>query len=251
MIVGDDKLAVFLTDGTVRCLEDDEYDMVYADIAKTPKACAYEVYGALAQDTPTEDYLCLGEGTTEEKSTVFLPNGVKAVFVRFIGLQGSFDSLVQLGVRLHLDWKEEQEKAAAGEPVPDHENHLINFSYVRSLYVDQDGYEVNDCAVDTDSYTGTYGRELAKRDRAVYGECTLRAYSNVWLRSPVTNLESKTAMGAFEGNQKNGFTSRVQTGGKIRTDDSAALERFSINVELPEGLLLNLIPDAVREKRKG
>ena len=26
LIVGDDKLAVFLTDGTVRCLEDDEYD---------------------------------------------------------------------------------------------------------------------------------------------------------------------------------------------------------------------------------
>ena len=251
LIVGDDKLAVFLTDGTVRCLEDDEYDMVYAVIAKTPKACAYEVYGALAQDTPAEDYLCLGEGTTEEKSTVFLPNGVKAVFVRFNGLQGSFDSLVQLGVRLHLDWKEEQEKAAAGEPVPDHENHLINFSYVRSLYVDQDGYEVNDCAVDTDSYTGTYGRELAKRDRAVYGECTLRAYSNVWLRSPVTNLESKTAMGAFEGNQKNGFTSRVQTGGKIRTDDSAALERFSLYVELPEGLVLNLNPDAVRVKGKG
>ena len=150
-----------------------------------------------------------------------------------------------------LSTKEEQEKAAAGEPVPDHENHLINFSYVRSLYVDQDGYEVNDCAVDTDSYTGTYGRELAKRDRAVYGECTLRAYSNVWLRSPVTNLESKTAMGAFEGNQKNGFTSRVQTGGKIRTDDSAALERFSLYVELPEGLVLNLNPDAVRVKGKG
>ena len=77
LIVGDDKLAVFLTDGTVRCLEDDEYDMVYAVIAKTPKACAYEVYGAPAQDTPTEDYMCLGEGTTEEKSTVFLPNGVQ------------------------------------------------------------------------------------------------------------------------------------------------------------------------------
>ena len=58
-------------------------------------------------------------------------------------------------------------------------------------------------------------------------------------------------MGDFEGNQKNGFTSRVQTGGKIRTDDSAALERFSLYVELPEGLVLNLNPDAVRVNGKG
>lgn len=251
LVAGDDKLAVFLTDGSVRCLEDYEYDMVYAVIEKTPKVCTYEVYGAPAQDTPTEEYLCLGEGTTEEKSTVFLPEGVKAVFVRFNGLQGSFQSVVQLGVRLHLDWNEEQEKAAAGEPVPDHENHLINFSYIRSLYVDQEGYEVNDCAVDTDSYTGTYGRELAERDKAVYGECTMRAYSNLWLRSPITNLESKTEMGTFEGNQKNGFTSRIWTTGKIRTDDSTPLERFSLYAELPEGLSVNLNPEAVRVNGRG
>lgn len=51
--------------------------------------------------------------------------------------------------------------------------------------------------------------------------------------------------------QKNGFTSRIWITGKIRTDDSTPLERFSLYAELPEGLSVNLNPEAVRVNGRG
>lgn len=246
LVMGDDKLAIFLTDGSVRNLEDDEYDIAYITMPSDSKGYDYEVYGADAQDTPFSKYIYCGSGNTSKQSTIQLPAGMKAMFVRVNNITGSYHYNAYVGVRLHLDWETQQQKAAAGEAVPDRENRLVNFSYLRSLYKDPNGYEVNDCAQKTESYAGTYGRELAERDMEIYDECVLRGYSNVWLRSPITKLISKTALAEFTGSNNGGFTSTAASQGSIKADDSGSLESFSLYTVIPDGLSLNLDTDGIR-----
>lgn len=246
LVMGDDKLAIFLTDGSVRNLEDEEYDIAYVTIPSDSKGYDYEIYGAETQDTPFASYVYYGNGNTLKQSTIRLPAGIKAVFVRVNNITGSYYYTAYVGIRLHLDWEAEQQKAADGEPVPDHENHLVNFSYLRSLYVDADGYEVNDCAQETENYAGTYGRELAERDQEIYEECLLRGYSNVWLRSPITKLISRTSLAEFTGSNKGGFSSTAVSSGSIKADDSGPLKRFSLYAVIPDGLKLNLDSDRIR-----
>ena len=233
---GDDKLAVFLTDGSIRSLEDDEYEIAFVTVPSDSGKYAYEVYGAETQDTPLEDYKCLGGGNTSAENTVQLPEGIRAVSIRVNQITGSYSCSVRVGVRLHLDWEAEQKKAEAGEPVPDHENHLVNFSYLRSLYESSEGNEVNDCAAENGSYEGVYGKELAERDLALYGECLFRAYSNIWLRSSITKLTSRTSFRTFEGDGQGSFVSRVTSTGIIKADDSGPLRTFSLYTVIPDGV---------------
>lgn len=238
LVLGDDKLAIFLNDGSIRSLANDEYDIVYVTIPADSRRYAYEVYGAFSQDTHFEEYTLLGYGNTEAKQTLQLPDGVKAVFVRVNGVTGSYSYCVYAGIRLHLDWNSEQDKDEAMRP--DLENRLVNFSYLRSLYTDDDGCEANDCAVTTDRYGGTYGAELAKRDMKVYEEQLMRDYSEVWLRNPVTELKAGAELAAFEGSAKAGFTSSVKASGTIKADNDGPLKRFSLYAVLPDGLCVDL-----------
>lgn len=240
MVLGDDKLAIFLTDGSGRNLEDDEYDIAYVTIPKDSENYDYEVYGAAAQDTPFDEYVYYGRGNTSKTRTLPFPDGIKAMFVRVNEITGSYTGTAYLGVRLHLDWAAEQQKAADGEAIPDHENRLINFSYLRSLYTNSSGCEVNDCALSPGSYQGTYGRELAERDMDVYNECMLRSYSNVWLRSSITRLTSTTELKEFVGKGQNEFDSSVTAYGSIQSDDAGPLESFSLYTVIPDGLKFDL-----------
>lgn len=250
-VLGDDKLAVFLTDGTVRNLTDKEYDIVSILIPKRKENYEYEVFGAPSQDTPFEEYRFMGKGVMEKEHSLTLPDGVKSVFLRINHVKENISMKVRVSVRLHLDWEEQKSLEEQGKPVPDHENHLINFSYIRSLYRDQDGYEVNDCSADAENYMGTYGKELAERDQAVYGEYLQRTYANVWLRSPVTNLESSTYMDPLEGNQRDGFYANAVAVGRIKTDDKIALKCFSLYAELQEGMKFVLYPDDIKATGTG
>ncbi|MCB7319937.1 SpaA isopeptide-forming pilin-related protein [Lacrimispora sp. 210928-DFI.3.58] len=238
LVLGDDKLAVFLNDGSIRNLEDEEYDIAYVTIPSDSKKYDYEVYGASTQDIHFDDYVLLGTGNTETKQTIQFPDGVKAVFVRINGIVGSYSYSVYVGVRLHLDWAAEQEKEEAERP--DHENRLVNFSYLRALYVDDEGYEVNDCALTRDNYSGSYGDVLADRDLDTYEEQMMRDYSNVWLRSAVTNLQAGINLTSFSGSGKAGFTSSIQASGSIKADNDGPLERFSLYAVIPEGLQVDL-----------
>ena len=238
LILGDDKLAVFLNDGSIRNLEDEEYDIAYVTVQSTSKKYDYEVYGAPAQDTHFDDYVLLGVGNTGSRQTIQFPDGVKAVFVRVNGIVGSYSYYAYAGVRLHLDWAAEQEKEEAERP--DHENRLVNFSYLRALYVDEDGYEVNDCALQAENYSGTYGEELAERDLDVYGEQMVRDYSNVYLRSAITELKTNIELNPFSGGGKSGFTSDVQVSGSIKADNDGPLEKFSLYAVVPDGLQVDL-----------
>lgn len=233
-VLGDDKLAIFLNDGSIRELEDHEYDIAYVTVPGDGQEHFYEIYGASSQDTAFEDYVLIGTGNTESLQTCHLPDGVKAVFVRINGIKGTYTNYAYVGVRLHLDWNEQQELDA--DKRPDHENRLVNFSYMRALYVDEDGYEKNDCVVDDDNYEGTYGEELAQMDEALYGEYLQRDYSNVWLRSAVTTLSASVSLTEFTGENRSGFSSEITSGGAIQADNEGSLERFSVYTVLPDGL---------------
>ncbi|MDO4299764.1 MAG: hypothetical protein Q4C59_15060, partial [Lachnospiraceae bacterium] len=233
LVIGDDKLAVFLKDGSIRNLEDEEYDMVYVEIPSAGREYDYEVYIADTQDTHFDHYRYYASGNTGSEQNIAFPAGVKAMFIRVNGVVGTFSYGAYAGVRLHLNWKAEQEK---GHKAPDQENHIVNFSYLRSLYIDDDNYEVNDCAVTTSEYLGSYGARLADRDQEIYEEQLMRDYANVWLRSPVTNLSSETVLDPFDGNGKSGFTSILTASGKISADNSGELKRFSLYSILPDGV---------------
>lgn len=62
--LGDDKMAAVLNDGSVRNLEDDEYDLTSVTVSHDN----WEVYATSSQDTPFEEYILADSGTEPWKS---------------------------------------------------------------------------------------------------------------------------------------------------------------------------------------
>jgi len=234
LVLGDDKLAVFLNDGSIRELTDEEYDIVFVTVPADRRKLDYEVYGAYSQDTPFEEYFLLFRGNTEKSETVKMREGTKAMYVRVNNIVGSYQYSVETGVRLHLDRAAEQEKEEALRP--DHENRLVNFSYLRSLYTDPDGEERNDCMASAGNYEGSYGSILAERDLALYGEYLMRDYSDVWLRNSATTVKARADLYDFSGNKGEGFTASAVVSGTIKGDQKGELKRFSLYAVIDNGL---------------
>ena len=234
LILGDDKLAVALTDGSMRALDDNEYDIVYVTVPSDRKDYHYEIFGANSQDTAFDDFVCLAEGNTGTGQTIALPEGVKNVFIRVNGITGSYSYTVRTGVRLHLDW--ESEKLLPQEEQVNRDGKLANFSYLRAVYTDADGYEVNDCALAAENYKQEYAETLAKRDEDVYGEFLMRDYAHVWLRNPVTRLSSIAGIGSVTGTPKSGYTATLSGSGTITSDNRAPITSFSLYIKIPAGM---------------
>ena len=234
LILGDDKLAVTLTDGSMRALDDNEYDIVYVTVPSDRKDYHYEIFGANSQDTAFDDFVCLAEGNTGTGQTIALPEGVKNVFIRVNGITGSYSYTVRTGVRLHLDW--ESEKLLPQEEQVNRDGKLANFSYLRAVYTDADGYEVNDCALAAENYKQEYAETLAKRDEDVYGEFLMRDYAHVWLRNPVTRLSSIAGIGSVTGTPKSGYTATLSGSGTITSDNRAPITSFSLCIKIPAGM---------------
>ena len=245
LALGDDKIAVYLKNGTMRALEDHEYDMAFVRVLPNGGETVYdyEVYGAESQDEAPDQYRLLATGTTDAGTVHQLPDGVKAVYVLVKDIDGSYSFQLQTGVRLHLNWQEEQAKEES-ERV-DHSARLVNFTYMRSLYRDGNGVLKNDCAKTVDDYGGTYGKILADRDLDVFGEGMLRDYSNVWLRDPVTALETRVTADEFTGGGRDGFESVIHASGTLKSDESGTLKKFSLYAVLPEGLTADPDEDEV------
>ena len=245
LTMGDDKLAVYLKNGTMRNLEDEEYDISYVKFYQNNDydTYEYEVYGAGSQEAAPEQYSLLGTGKTNATTIHQLPHGIKAVYVLVKGITGSYSFQIEPGIRLHVNWQEEQAKDES-ERI-DHTARLVNFTYLRSLYYDADGVLKNDCATTTDNYGGTYGKALAERDGTVYKEQLLRDYSNVWLRDPVTELSTNVAADEFAGGGKEGFTSTVHATGTIKADTSGSLKKFSLYAAVPEGMNVDVDEDEI------
>ena len=239
LVLGDDKLAVALNDGSMRALQDEEYDISYVYVPSTSPAYDYEIFGADTQDTYFDDYHLLASGKTDNGETVTLPEGVKAVFVRVNGIVGSYAiDDIRIGVRFHVDWNEDREKEI--EKQVNRDGKVANFSYLRPLYVDDDGYEVNDCAMQATDYEENYGTELAERDINTYKEYLFRDYANVWLRNPTTVLNSSASISSMSGTAKEGYTATLKASGNIHGDNSGALQSFSLYMEVPTGMNVDL-----------
>ncbi len=234
LVLGDDKLAVYLKDGSIRPLDDEEYDLDYVRVPSGEEGYEYEIYGASSADLPFEGYRLLKSSDMSAGRMFALPRGIKAVFVRINGIKGNFETDIKLGVRLNLDWQKEQEKRE--EIRIDHENRLVNFSFFRALSLDGQNVERNDCVVTAGDYGGTYGEELAARDMDLYGEYLLRDYSNVWLRDSAVTLKAGVSLASFESNREDGYLSRVVANGTITADEPGELTRFSLYTVLPDGL---------------
>ena len=245
LAMGDDQLAVYLKDGTMRNLTDEEYDISYVKVYQNNDydTYDYEVYGAESQETALGEYSLLGTGKTNVTTIHQLPDGIKAVYVLVKGITGSYSYQIEPGIRLHINWQTEQDKDES-ERI-DHTARLVNFTYLRSLYYDADGVLKNDCATTTDNYGGTYGKALAERDGTVYKEQLLRDYSNVWLRDPVTELSTNVAADEFAGGGKEGFTSTVHATGTIKADTSGSLKKFSLYTAVPEGMNVDVDEDKI------
>ena len=252
MVLGDDQMAIMLKNGEIRKLEDDEFDIAYVTVKRTGKTHPYEIYGATTQDQPFAAYTLIERGDTATTKRIIMPDGVKNIFIRINDIEGSSDNEILVGVRLHLDWDAEREKPE--EERPDPEGRLANFSYFRILCkktdTDDDGesitQEVNVCKATEDNYEETYGKELAGHDNRVYGEYLVRDYSNVWLRSPMTELSTTASMTQPEGTANTGFSTTLSATGRLVCDSSSETKTFSMYVEIPSGMEIDLNEAGIR-----
>ena len=237
LVMGHDKFAIGLNDGTIRALENDEYDIAYVTIPGTFKAYDYEIFGAADQETHFDDFILIGTGNTGSYQRITLPEGVKSVFIRVHGITGSYSYNAYVGVRFHLDWSTEKEKPESEQVNRD--GKLTSFSYLRSLYIDENGYEVNDCVVQDTNYKQEYGVVLAERDQNLYQEYLMRDYSHAWLRNPVTNLTTTARIDEATGTPKNGFQTALYGSGTMQAENEGPLQNFSLYLEIPSGMSID------------
>lgn len=242
LVMGHDKFAIGLNDGTIRFLENDEYDIAYVTIPKTSKAYDYEIFGATGQETHFDDFILIGTGNTGSYQRSRLPEGVKSMFIRVNGIVGSYPYDTYIGVRFHLDWTAEKEKSESEQVNRD--GKLTSFSYLRSLYIDENGYEVNDCAVEKENYEQEFGTALAEWDYDLYKEYLMRGYSHVWLRNPITNITANAVIDRVAGTPKSGFQTTLRGSGTIQAENQGSLQNFSLYLEIPTGMSID--PDGIK-----
>lgn len=249
LILGDDRLAVYQSSGELRPLEDEEYDIVYVTVPADSQNYEYQIYGGQTQDMDFAEYELIGTGSTGEKKSFLLPEGCKAVFVRVNGTVGNRIIRAAVGIRFHFDWEAEQMKAE-GERI-DQEGRVVNFACLRASHKEADQTEVRDNVVGPESYVEIYGEELAERDWLTYGEYQQRSYSNVWLRSPVTEVKVQALLHDFWRKGKDRFETTISAMGTVRADENGPLERFSLYAVLPDGLYQDLVNDDIRFSGSG
>lgn len=238
LIVGDDNLAITLKSG-IREFQDDEYDIDYVKVPST-RGYQYEVFAAEESDLPFEKYVSVYSSTDGAGTTVRLPAGYKAAFVRVKSIKGSFGITATFGVKLHFNW----DKNLIAENPIDSEGNFVNFGYMRALYEkDEQWY---DDVKNLDNYTGSYGAELKKRDEEIYGYTLFRDYSDVYLRTSVTNLNTKVDISNLvqpQGmKQWNGTLSAT---GSVRAEDESSLTSFSLYVQVPDGIRTDFYNDKI------
>ena len=241
LIIGDDKLVVYLNDGTIRELTDDEYDFEYITIYEdTEKIVNYTIYGATTQDALFSEYTYIASGSTATYMKHQLPTGYKAIYVSFNDLIGSYSNTIYAGVHIKIDSETELLKDEAKQI--NGEDHIVNYPYL--LAFDERG--ANDCSAT--AYSGTYPTNvLLPRDRTVFGSSdgVYRTYSNVWLRSPVVTLTALTEVDDFTKNTSGNFVTNITSSGTITADDAEELSRFSLITVIPDSLKIDIDNDTI------
>ena len=258
LIQGDDHIAVEQSNGKIRFLDDNEYDIVAVTVPKDNYKRNYTVWAAESQSTKYSNYTQVGSGVTSADKTFRLDSKYKAVYVKMEDVSGSYQSTIKVSVRFHLD----QSKTPGVNP----DGNIVNFRYLRVVYNDlNDGNKQKDyIGVSSKNFKGSFTDQIAAMDyvnhsdeiinnRAVDHEkervYLYRGYSNVFIRKSITKLESSTVtMGnrtianyikSIASEYGGGYTFPITTSGTIQADNSGPLKKFSIHTLLPADLVPN------------
>lgn len=233
-IQGDDRVAIELEDGSIRNLEDSEYNFAYITIPRESTTHSYTVYTAGSYDTPFNEYRVYKTGKTSQSQsvTIQLDESVKAFYVAIEDVVGSYKNYIYVGVNFHLDWNTEHNKPEAKRI--NTEGKVINFSYFRMVYQDSDGKEINYASTDGNNYAGSYGLQIKAEDAEIHKEYLYRKSCDIPLRTTVTNISSNTVLPERKdiiqpsGEYGGGYIFNNTTSGTIRADESGELKKFSI-----------------------
>ncbi len=252
MRLGDDRIYIEQKNGIMRQLEPEEYNFEYVYLPYTGRD--YDVY-VLTADKLVEfnnayENGNLNDGETvldyyEKRETVtasatkyqykcnFSEKSIVGVYVDIEGLSGSFSLSIRAGINFHLNIEKEYKK-------PENERvnttgKIVNFSFMQVLLPD---------GRDVVSSKYSENIDLAAADKKQYGRNNLyREYSNVWLRTYITTINSETSVGHNKLNDTQqeisgvkkvdkslggGYVFYADTSGSIKADNSGALKKFSV-----------------------
>ena len=237
LIAGDDILIAQLKNGSYRQLTTDEYRFTYASLPESKYPV--EVYATDDPEANPDDYMLVKryDKITYNGKNCALPEGTVAAFVRVIGINGLFEYNPKMGIKIHLDTNVEAEKAEEERINPN--GQIINFSYFKMLYKDEDGKLVNDIDSSKMPYTGIYSDELSEHDDSIYGETMARASAPVYLAeeyytgtsrpsTPYTSLIAKGAIDALDGTREAGYKTTATFTGRIESNVTRAGSKISI-----------------------
>lgn len=252
LIAGDDVLIAQLKNGSYRQLTTDEYTFTYASLPESKYPV--EVYATDDPEANLDDYILVKryDKITYNGKNCALPENTVAVFVRVIGINGLFEYNPKMGVKIHLDTNKEAEKAE--EERINRNGQIINFSYFKMLYEDEDGQLVNDINAEKMPYSGVYVDELEEHDDTVYGEIMARASAPVYLTeeyytgtsrpaTPYTSLVARTDIDALDGTRETGYKTTATFTGRIESNVTRAASKLSIFAVVDEALKIDANAD--------
>ncbi len=252
LIAGDDILIAQLKDGSYRQLTTDEYSFIYASLPESKYPV--EVYATADPETNPDDYTLVKryDKITYNGKNCALPDNTTAAFVRVVGINGLFEYNPKMGIKIHLDTNKEAEKPE--EERINRNGQIINFSYFKMLYENEDGQLVNDIDATKMPYIGIYADELEKYDDAVYGETMARASAPVYLAeeyysgtsrpvTPYTSLVAKTDIDTLDGTRETGYKTTVTFTGRIESNVTRTVSKLSIFAIVDKALKIDANAD--------
>lgn len=252
LIAGDDILIAQLKDGSYRQLTTDEYSFTYASLPESKYPV--EVYATTDPEANPDDYVLVKRYNkiTYNGKNCALPEDTTAAFVRVVGINGLFEYNPKLGIKIHLDTNKEAEKPE--EERINRNGQIINFSYFKMLYENEDGQLVNDIDATKMPYIGIYADELEAHDDTVYGEIIARASAPVYLTeeyytgtsrpaTPYTSLVARTDIETLDGTREDGYKTTATFTGRIESNVTRTASKLSIFAIVDKALKIDANAD--------
>lgn len=252
LIAGDDILIAQLKNGSYRQLAKDEYSFTYASLPESKYPV--EVYATDNPEANPDDYILVKryDKITYNGKNCALPDNTTAAFVRVVGINGLFEYNPKMGIKIHLDTNKEAEKPE--EERINRNGQIINFSYFKMLYENEDGQLVNDIDATKMPYIGIYADELEAHDDTVYGEVMARASAPVYLTeeyytgtsrpsTPYTSLVARTDIETLDGTREDGYKTTATFTGRIESNVTRTASKLSIFAIVDKALKIDANAD--------
>lgn len=252
LIAGDDILIAQLKNGSYRQLAKDEYSFTYASLPESKYPV--EVYATDNPEANPDDYILVKryDKIAYNGKNCALPDNTTAAFVRVVGINGLFEYNPKMGIKIHLDTNKEAEKPE--EERINRNGQIINFSYFKMLYENEDGQLVNDIDATKMPYIGIYADELEAHDDTVYGEVMARASAPVYLTeeyytgtsrpsTPYTSLVARTDIETLDGTREDGYKTTATFTGRIESNVTRTASKLSIFAIVDKALKIDANAD--------